>query len=203
MNSNLTKSSKFVVFGMLGTISGIFLNVNLSSAAVLNYLIEGDFTDNSSFSGHFSYDSSEVNNSGQFELLSFEIFIDNEFFTSSEIEPFGQISRFSNDISGDFSFLEFGNTIGIPEAPAPTGILMSLININPPNPNQAPISLATMDGVMVVDGGATSPSFASGKTIIPQSVLISLKPKSVPESSLISGLFVVAGLSLKLKSQNK
>lgn len=206
LDSNNNLVSHFA-FGMAVIIMGTFLDAAPGSAVVLNNVLSGEFTDGSTFSGNFSYDTNAVDNSpspdiGSFDLLSFEIFINGTLFVSSETEPLGILSRF-NFTDPTSALLEFGPTLGIPGS-EPTGMLLELTGVNNPSDvNQAPVSLATVDGITVTGGFATSPLANFPKTVDPQSVSIS--SVSVPESSSILGLtsFFILGAASTLKRKLK
>jgi hypothetical protein len=194
--------------GMAMIIIGTSLDSTPVSAAVVNNIISGNFTDGSTFTGNFSYDTNAADNSpsldiGKFNLLSFEIFINNTLFVSSTTGTLGKLSRF-NFSDPTSALLEFGSTIGIPEAPPPTGMTLSLTGVNnPSNVNQAPVSLATADGITVTSGGATSPLPIFPKTVVPGSVSISVPSVPEPTSSLSLLAFGTLGAASTLKRKLK
>lgn len=73
-------------------------------------------------------------------------------------------------------------------------MLLGLTGVNNPNEvNQAPVSLATVDGITVTSGGATSPLPNFPKTVLTESVSISFV--AVPEPTSTLGLLTLGTLS--------
>lgn len=165
-------------------------------AAELTYNFSGNFAEEGSFFGSFSYDTEAENQAplegtGIFALLDFEVFVDDVLLLSSE-QAEGTIARYSFT---DVVTLEFGATVGIPEAPPPTGFLLELAGVGG-NINEPPRSLATTDNVEVVNGFATSETFTG--SVNPNETVITLASESgadtsesIPEPSTVLGLVLV------------
>lgn len=197
-----------IIFGMTMSFIGISLSPVQASAAVLGYGISGNFRDGSTFFGNFSYDTMAPNNkpknissSRRFDLLNFEIFINDKLFISSETEQGGLSYYNFTDKDPTSVLLEFGSNatclaIG---CPTPTGFFLEITGVI-----NNPSAIPPLDEVPVTNGFATSdlPNFP--KIVDSDSVVISsvsITDITVPEPLTILGTTLVASCLPILKKQ--